>query len=297
MDRAHRFLNVTAVLLLVIIGVSILLMPHYNYAVITSLVASLGARTAALETGFEKLNILAGPGEEKRAAVLAKLDLIATKLKKADEDFVGYLANSAQETFRLDDALRRLVRIEDQLGSQNASLVRTSFEEKANGPMSPPDGGELAKALELTPRKLAEMVFEEFLTLAVERGLTKSGDGKDERPTSGGVPAEAKPIFEAFRTAILTINQSERIFVEGLVEKATRSGDYVEEDESEPDKPKKALEAPPEAGTVFVKTLEGGKRRVFHLGANQHPEFAYFEQLRDRTLHGFLVLFSRLPRE
>ncbi len=297
MGRAHRVLNVMAILLLLFFGSGILFMPRYNYEVITSQVAALGGRTAALETGFEKLNILAGPGEEKRAAVLANLDLIAMKIKKVDEDLVSYLENSAQESFRLDDALRRLGRIEDHLGSRDASPEPTSPQERASAGMSLSDGSEVAKALDLTPRKLVEMEFEEFLTLAIERGLSASGAAPDEERSSEGLPAEAKPLFESFRTCILSINQSESLFVHGLVEKATRTGDYVEEGESEPGKPKKALEAPSNAGTVFVKTLEGGKRRVFHLTAEEHPEFALFEKLRDRALHGFLVLMSTLPEK
>jgi hypothetical protein len=286
-----------AVLLLLFFGSGILFMPRYNYAVISSQVAALGGRTAALETGFEKLNILAGPGEEKRAAVLVNLDLIALKMKKVDEDLVSYLENSAQESFRLDDALRRLGRIEDHLGSRYAPPEPSSSQEKASAGMSKADGSEVAKTLGLTPRKFAEMGFEEFLALALERGLTTSGTAQDKERSSGGLPAEAKPLFESFRTSILSINQSENLFVHELVERATRTGDYVEEDKSEPGKRTKPLQAPSEGGTVFVKNLEGGRRRVFHLSAEEHPEFALFEKLRDRALNGFLVLMSTLPEK
>ncbi len=77
MSRAQTVLNFTSVVLLVVIAVGFILMPRYNYGVLTSRVGTLEGKANALEGGFEKLNFLAGPDEEKRAAVVANIDAIA----------------------------------------------------------------------------------------------------------------------------------------------------------------------------------------------------------------------------
>jgi hypothetical protein len=139
------------------------------------------------------------------------------------------------------------------------------------------------------------MDFEGFLSVATEHGwasLQRDGEGK---LVSEGMPAIAKALFESYRASIETINNNEDLFVRGLVEQATKEGHYVEEEDTGPRHAD--LEEPSEVKAFFLKILENGKRRVFRLGADGHPEFEEFEKIRDRSLRSFLVSLSTIKEE
>ncbi len=294
MSRSQAVLNAVTVLLLLFLGLGTVLMPRYNYALIGSRLGVLEKKSVALENGFEKLNILAGPGEEKRAAVLSNLDLLAVKTRNLDEDLVSFLANSAEESSRLEEAFHRIAKFESLLRSMHAPPGPAGGGDGVAGPISKGEGSEIAKALAVSPRGFAEMDFDKFLAFAAERGLMKSLAPSVERAASQGLPAEARPLFEGVRTCIIAINQSESLFIQELVEKATQAGDYEEEDEAEPGDSKRPLQAPSQGGVVYAKSLGNGKNRVFRLSMEDHPEFPRFERLRDEALRSFFVSLESL---
>src|ERR1041384_856263 len=113
MPRAQNIVNMVALLLLIIIASGFLIMPRYNYGVLTSRIGVLEGKANSLESGFEKLNILAGPGEEKRAAVVANINVIADNLKKLEAEMASYLEVFAQQGTQLEKHSLRIKKLED----------------------------------------------------------------------------------------------------------------------------------------------------------------------------------------
>jgi len=112
MTRGQPVLNVATVVFLALITVGFVVMPRYNYETILTRVARLEKSFARVESGFESLNVLAGDKEEKRAAVLGSIDLIATNLKKLDEKLVSFLDHLARESWAIEEHSRRIESLE-----------------------------------------------------------------------------------------------------------------------------------------------------------------------------------------
>ncbi len=292
--RIHSALNVATVGLLAVIAVAFIFMPRHNYAVLASGIAALEAKTAALENGFQKLNILAGPEEEKRAAVLANIDSITSGLRKLDTDLVSFLENLAGQSSTVEEVLRRLRALEDgRQGTVTSTGANEEVELRSSSLLEKLEKA-VSKAAEFPSQAIAEMNFEEFLGFAHERGLISfSGNSLEDRSLpQGGRREKVKPVFESYRACVETINRSEQLLIEELVERGTRMGQYVEEADS--GERRNAVEAPPEAGTVFVKNLGGGRKRVFRLTAEEHPGFLQFEALREKALVSLILSLAAI---
>jgi hypothetical protein len=139
------------------------------------------------------------------------------------------------------------------------------------------------------------MDFDEFLSTAAEKGLPPFSEASAGRPPAR-MPDEklerVRSIFSSYRSCIAMLNGSEHVLLEELVAKATRTGDYIEEDlEGDGETP---LRPPTGGGATYVKKLDGGRNRVFHFPARDNVQFQELDELRDRALQGLLVALGSL---
>jgi len=300
MARPQLAFNIAALAMLSVICVAFIVMPRYNFEYLLAKVVRLEAQSARLEAGFEKLNILSGENEHRRAAVLGQIDQIATNLRKQDQDLVAFMEVLAQTIRRADDLAARLLTVEQgPPGSANRGTVfgRTDVEEPISTSSS------LARAsatleehvdsdfkddmTRLTPRKIAEMTFEGFWD-HLRRGEVFAGAGVG---LGEGIEAEGftrlRQLFAAYQSCSGVIDLSEQLLTQELVEKATRSGDYFEEGKET--EGSHTVRPPREGGTVYVKTLSDGRRRVFRFSSEDNPEYSGLDQLRNRALKALLI--------
>jgi len=282
--RFHLVLNVTTVVFLALVLVGFVAMPRYNYGHIVSRVARLEGTAAGLESGFEKVNILAGGDEFKRAAVVAKIDFIVEKMKGHEMNLTSFMEHLAAAEARLEDFARRLGAIE---GPSDKAAAEVSRGERPWNPgrPQPPDPDRLAKDLGGSARVIAQMGFEEFLGRVAERGLVKLDR---QAPVQDQVPEEKfsrlRSLFSSFKAAVEFINSNEYLSLESLVEEATRKGEYIEDGEG-PGGP----ETVEKGRTVYWKFLGNGKKREFHFSEAENPAAVRFEELRAGALRSLLV--------
>ncbi len=297
MTRFQFTLNFTIVVLLVGLAAGLIAMPRYNYGHMMARVAKADAEIAGLQGTVEKLNILAGPTEEKRAAVLGNLDSISAKLGKLDLDFVGVLEHTSANSERIEGLARQVEAIERIMRGATSgetestgSIARSPFRE----PDGRPAGHEAAieERRRRDPRTLAQLDFDGFLRTASDEGLVPS---IDVTRLSDALRARLMGLFKSFQTCVDSINASEQLFTQELVERATRTGSFTEEEHA--GSRDRDVEALPGGGTVFVKFLDGGRRRVFRFPGESYPALRSFEELRERAQASLLASLKVLREE
>jgi len=288
--------NIAVVILLVLILLAIRLMPEYNYAVIVERAGRIERRLAALEDGFEKLNILGGKGEEARGAVLANIDFISGRLRSLDQDLAGFMGTLAGSLQKVEDLRGRVEAVGKGLRAEpggDGEGPRPAAEKGSESNLWP---GELViKATGLSPGALAEMEFQPFLETLIERGPAAYPGIDGKLRESGEERLSAlRNLYVAYRSCISIVNLNEKLFLEALVGKATKEGSFLEEgrraDTSD------GVSAPRDPGVVHVKDLGDGRRRTFYFMAEDHKEFLHFERLREQALTSVLAAVDALSR-
>jgi hypothetical protein len=228
LERSHKYLNIATVALLAVIAAGFIFMPRYNHGVIVSRVANLSQKLAAVENTVEKLNILDGNGkEEKRSAVIGKIDYIVENLKKANEDQVSFMENISSTASSLEGVIVRLGRLEKVVHAEGHPSHGSLSEEKVLQRVEPVSySSNQAIGQRLSPNQIAEKDFEGFLDEVLEKGWLPSPNGsRAARDQIAEHKIERlKSLFTSFRSAVQAINQCEHLFIEELVEKATKEG-------------------------------------------------------------------------
>src|SRR6266508_217734 len=224
MNRSLYALNFITVGLLILITLGLVLMPRHNYAIIQSSIAQLEKKVAALETGFEKLNILAGMGEDGRAAVLGNLDGIYSTIKGLQSDETSFLENLSTIGIKLEELSKRVSAIEPVIGNGHGTIDPLVMpQSKSQG-----EAKQFERNLGLPPRSLAELDFEKFLETLSDKGLPPFKDNKHSALNEQNL-LSVKNLYESFCSCIRLINHCEQLFTMQLVERATRAGDYTDD--------------------------------------------------------------------
>jgi len=290
--RSQFIINILALALLSAIALGFAFMPRYNFRHVMARIATLEAKAAALESGFEKVNILAGPDEAKRAAVVGKIDFIAESTKKLEQDVLTFL----EATFDLSAAVDGISRRQwsDMKLRQNPeakSAAKTGVEPARDPLVGTPKPPVPTVVRRLSPRGVAQMTYEGFLEDLEEKGNPLIGARLDEeaRNTAHG---RLRVLFSSYCAFIELINQNETLLLEELVEKATRTGDYIEERDAR--EGPKEISSPEDGVTIYVKFLPGERKREFWLPTEKNPQFRHLEELRVRALESFLALAEAL---
>jgi hypothetical protein len=286
-SRLQAVLGIATVVLLVVIGVLIVFVPRFNYSVLSSRIAGLEASAAALESRVEKLNVIGGPGEERRAAVVGNIEFVASDLKRLDTDLVSFLDHLATTKEAVESVSRRLSVLEELWGRKPALIESESISELASPENARFRADLESKASELSPGMLSQMGFDHFASFAVESGVIAASYAS---PENIDARAQLRSLFTLFQSCIETINRRETLYVRELVERATLDGNYVEEEVADA-----KVMPPPRPGTrLFVKNLGNGRRRLFQFSMTNDQEIAHFNALRDGALKSFLVLLAVL---
>ncbi len=282
-------LNITAVAFLAAILAAFFGMPRYNYGHILSRIARLEAQAAALETGFTKINILAGPDENKRAAAIGQIDSIASGLKKLDQDLISFLEHLAANSAEIEAVSQRCITFHERTRGEPAVGPERSGFATASGSNSSPAVVRAAQAetsSKLPARKIAEMTFDgfwEYLRSGEVPSIPRGAVSEKLDPENLSL---LRLFFSSYCACIEAINRSEQLLIEELAEKATKAGDYVEDGKGESPPELRTLN---EGGIVHVKNLPGERRREFRFATAENPDLRRLDALRDQALTNLLV--------
>ncbi len=298
--RAQAMLNLTAVALLVVIVVCFVFMPRYNYGHLLARIERMETQIARLESGLEKLNILAGDTESRRAAVIGQVNSIANKLNKLDPDLIAFLEHLTETSARVDGLAARFAILEGRFRPSEpsaderdnprvaAGLAPTAYA----GPAEEWLSADLDRAAEaLSSRQLVEMTFEDFLQYLHRTNLPSFPERLEFDRVDAEKLGRLRLVFSSFRSCIQVLDQSERLLVDELVEKATKAGAYSEDDR---DESPTRLQAQGGRETIHVKTLPDGRKWTFHLPIKEHSDFTRLDALRTRAMKSLLL--SSRPR-
>jgi len=134
------------------------------------------------------------------------------------------------------------------------------------------------------------------MNLAERQLLGPSASGPDPEALEPEALSALRGLFTAYGACIEVIDQGEQFFLGELAEAATKAGDFSEEEGTGRTKAPAPIEATPLPGTVYVKMLAGGRRRVFHFLEERHPELQRFRDLRERALDSLLLAVAASAR-
>ncbi len=281
-------LNLTAVALLVVIVVCFVFFPRYNYGHLLSRIERMDGQIARLESGFEKLNILAGDTESRRAAIVGQIDSIATKLNKLDLDLIAFLEHLAETSARVDSLSASFKSLEERQrpGEANAVAAGLAPAAYAEPPLESPSD-DLDKAAQvLSSRRIVQMTFEDFLGYLHTIQLPSFPERMELDRLDEERLGRLKLTYSAFRSCLQVIDESEKLLIDELAEKAIKAGEYSEEGREEgPIR----LPAQKERETTHVRTLPDGRKRTFRFPIKDHPDLSRLEELRMRATKSLVI--------
>lgn len=279
-------LNVVTVILLVLIALGFLTMPRVNYGLLASRIASVEVKTAVLEDGFAKVNLLAGPHEGIRASVVGKLDWIAEQLKKNQEDQLSFLDHLADLSTKVDDV--------ESKTRADATLAEFS---KGDGQAQPARRFADEALQKMSGRDYSSEPFEVFLSDLTSLGLWQ--EAAKRPPPTGDANYGSDRLrrsYAEYQSCLSLVRERQTLLIERLVGEETKNGNFVDVHpdgrvvERNPELKRPPVEGLKGGGTVHVKTLEGGVRREFRFPSKENDEFSVLFAMRENALRSLLLM-------
>ncbi len=289
-SSSQVLLNILSLILLFGLCFAVVLMPKYNYAHYASRLAALEAKAYSLETGFSKINILAGESEHRRAAILGRVDFIYDHLHSLESEALSFLENLA--TLSTSDLGKpRSARDSESGPIQVSSNGRRESDSKASPCWKVEDCiSRYFSDSTPDPRTMPQMRFEDLLT-ELSNSRKRLAD-----PSATGLPLELlEALFKTYKACVETINRNETIYTEVLVGEAIRSGNYVDitnpkvvTGEEEP----KVVTPEDSRSLLHIAYLEDGRSVQFVFPYFDDPNYQKCEELRKRAFESFLTLLD-----
>ena len=284
--KAGFFLNIAVVLLVAACAAGIFLAPRYNYGYFVQKIELIERSVNRLEDGFQKINLLAGGDEEKRKAVVSKIDDIAALMGILRGDLEEVSQIVAEHLARDHGPARRQPRANEETPGLKARPY--------TDPVVLSD--ELrAKARAISPRGMSELDFDKFLGEAMAQELVRSDRVEDIPPSA---LLQIKLIYLLFKDNVLFVNQDEMLYVHSAVEELKLGGIY-EEVPVAADGSLGTVEGRDGKGIVVSVKSPTNKaaRLIFKLPLEQYPKLSEFDTLRENIRDHMVEDLSKVRLE
>jgi hypothetical protein len=288
--KSGLLLNILAIALLTACAVGVFTVPRYNHNYFIDKLDRLDRCVNRLEDGFQRINFLAGDNEEKRTAVVSKIDNITTLMDLIRKD-LAEVSQIVAEHVAEDNGSERQKLVAEEEAPQQSFTARTK---------SYTDPIELTeelrmKARTVSAREMAEMHFEKFLGEIIDKKLTPFERLED-------IPASAlrhiELIYLLHKDNVLLVDQDERHYVHSEVENLKLSGTYVEVPIGDDGSMGTSSLLEGKGVVVSVKSpTNQAARLIFKLPIEKHPKLEEFDSLRENARDHLVQDLSRIRVE